>query len=183
MIKNIFKSEFSRILLSFASSQVIGNILRMIAGFLTVRMVTPDVFGYFSGKGIFLGYLSLASVGILNGLNRDLPFEQGRSNFDKVHELAGLGFWVSLFIGIPSTLVLMGMGVNAFINSTIDDALLYFTYASSAFFLLLNKFYLPILYRTNKDFTKLSTITIYTAIINIVSLIFNWVYGKMSCGA
>ena len=173
-IKGLFVSDFSKILLSYASSQVAGNILKMIAGFLTVRLIAPDIYGYFSGKGIFLGYLSLAHIGILNGLNRELPVEQGRGNIGQVKELASVGYWVSLFIGIPSSILLIVLGVISFIHEDVQESMIYFTYATSAFFLLLNKFYLPILYRTNQDFTKLTKITIYTAVINIATVFFVW---------
>jgi O-antigen/teichoic acid export membrane protein len=173
-VKNLFSSDFSKILLSYASSQVVGNILRMIAGFLTVRLVAPEVFGTFSGKGIFLGYLSLAHIGVLNGLNRELPVEQGRGNIEKVKELAGVGYWVSMLIGIPSALFLIALGFNSLFQSDTQEAIIYFTYATSAFLLLLTKFYLPVLYRTNQDFTLLTKITIYTSIINILSVAFVW---------
>ncbi len=167
-------NDFAKILVKYASSQVLGNLLRMIAGFLTVRLIAPDIYGNFTGKGIFIGYLSLAHLGILNGLNRELPVENGRGNINKVKELASVGFWVSLLIGIPSSITLVVLGIIFFFNNDIQGAILYFTYATSAFFLLLNKFYLPVLYRTNQDFTKLTKITIYTSIINIITVVFVW---------
>jgi len=47
--------EFGKVLMRFASSQLLSNFLRMLAGFIVVRMVAPETYGQFAGIGVFLG--------------------------------------------------------------------------------------------------------------------------------
>ncbi|WP_183876025.1 oligosaccharide flippase family protein [Pedobacter sp. AK017] len=170
-IKEAIGSEFGRVLLGFASSQLIGNLLKMIAGFIIVKLVSPDIYGRFTGHGIFLGYLSLVHFGVLNGLNRELPVEQGRGNSTKVKDLASVSLWLCNVISIPASIVLFVLSIYGFYKADLNASMLNFTYAFAAFFIMYNKFYLPILYRSNRDFSKLTKITLYSSTINIVSVI------------
>src|SRR6186713_1420148 len=113
---SVKEKGFTKILIGYASSQLSGNILKMIAGFFTVKLIAPDIYGYFNGQGIFLGYLTLAHFGVMNGLNRELPIEQGRNNIDRVQNLADIGFFVSLVIGSISCSVLFFLAFRALIN-------------------------------------------------------------------
>ena len=45
---------------------------------MVVRLIDPESFGYFSGIGIYTGYILLGNGGIINGLGRELPYELGR---------------------------------------------------------------------------------------------------------
>jgi O-antigen/teichoic acid export membrane protein len=167
--------NFAKILLAYASSQLFGNLLQLAAGLLIVHWIIPEIYGKFSGAGIFLGYLSLLHLGVLNGLNRELPVEHGRKNFDIVKHLSAVAYWVVLFIGLPSALVLSGLALHAVFTGHIEFAWVYLAYATSAFFLLLNKFYLHVLYRTNNDFEKLTKITIVLSIASIITVLLIWV--------
>ena len=71
---------FGNVLVKFASAQVISNFLRLISGFLVVRLLEPSIYGLYTGVGVYLGYILLGQGGIINGLGRELPFELGKGN-------------------------------------------------------------------------------------------------------
>ena len=163
--------------MKFAGSQVLYNGLRMIAGFLVVRMIIPEIHGAFSGVSVFMGYILLGHIGILNGLGRDIPYELGKKNKELVDKLAALGLWISYLIGILAACIFGFFLIRKGINGTEQDILIYATFTVISFFYLITKAYLPVLFRTNNEFNKLSKINIALALINIASVALVWQFG------
>ncbi len=173
-IRKIISGDFAKIFLGYATSQLFGNLLQLVAGLLTVHWITPDMYGQFSGAAIFLGYLSFVHCGILSGLNRELPVEHGRKDFEKINQLSAVAYWVVLCVGLPAAFVLIAFAIHAGFMGNIEFVWVYLAYSTSAFFLLLNKFYLPVLYRTNNDFEKLTKITIINSMVSIITVLLIW---------
>lgn len=164
--------DFGKVLVKFASAQVIYNVLRLIAGFLVVRIIAPEIYGLFSGVGIFLGYIMLGHIGTINGLGRELPYQLGKGNDELVKDYANTGYWISLFIGSIAFLLFSFLAIKSYNNQAdFNLILVYATYAIIGFFHIMNNAYLPVLYRTNSDFDKLSKINITSAFINIITVV------------
>jgi len=149
----------------------------MVAGFLVVRMIAPEIFGAFSGVSIFLGYVLLGHFGIINGLGRDIPYELGKKNSKLVSQLAGLGLWISYFIGVIAFLVFSVFLLDKIKYGSEQDILIYTTFTAISFFYVLTKAYLPVLFRTNNEFDKLSKIYVTLACINIASVLLVWKFS------
>ena len=79
-------------ILFLVSSLVGGNVvsmaLRMVGGILQARCVLPAVLGMFNSIGLALGYAPFLQLGILNGINRELPYFIGKGDRQRVNELA-----------------------------------------------------------------------------------------------
>ena len=75
-------NSFYRVLVRFASSQMIATALRLISGLLIIRLIEPELYGQFTGVGVYLGFLLIGQGGIINGLSRELPYELGRGNIE-----------------------------------------------------------------------------------------------------
>ncbi len=168
---------FGKVLIKFTGSQVLYNGLRMVAGFLVVRMIAPEIYGAFSGVGVFLGYVLLGHFGIINGLGRDIPFELGKNNQLLVKRLASLGLWVSYLVGAIASFIFLLALLYQVLYGTQSDVIVYASYTIISFFYLLNKQFLPVLFRTNNEFDTLSKINIGMAFVNIASVSLVWGYG------
>lgn len=172
MLKRLNLGDFGKVLVKFASAQVIYNVLRLIAGFLVVRIIAPEIYGLFSGVGVFLGYVMMGHIGTLNGLGRELPFQLGKGNDKLVNDYANTGYWISIFIGFIAFLLFSFLAIKSyFYMHDFNLMLVYATYAIIAFFHITNNAYLPVLYRTNSDFELLSKINIISAIVNIITVL------------
>jgi O-antigen/teichoic acid export membrane protein len=169
--------EFGKVLVRFASSQLLSNFLRMVAGFVVVRMVEPSTYGQFAGVGVFLGYILLGHGGILNGISRELPYELGRGNKEYAVQLANSANFITFVIGIIASTLFLGFGIYHLFTGDTVTGTIFISYALPAFLYLYNKQYLPSLYRTNKDFDSLSRQNILTGIGNVLSVIFVYQWG------
>jgi O-antigen/teichoic acid export membrane protein len=97
--------EFGRVLIRFSSSQLIFNALTLVSGFLVVKLVDPKTYGSFAGYQVYLGYILLMHGGILNGLNRELPYLLGKGDNKYSEELVASANLLTLVIGIISSFV------------------------------------------------------------------------------
>jgi O-antigen/teichoic acid export membrane protein len=175
-------SSFGKTLLRYASAQVISNILKLVSGFLIVKFIDPELYGKFTGVGIYLGYILLGHGGIINGLGRELPFELGRGNDNNARAMASSAFLMSLIISLISFAVFSGIGIARLIKHDFMSGLIFLSYSISGGLYLLNQQYLPTLYRTNADFNSLSNQNILKGIGNLFTVVIVWslgLYGLM----
>jgi len=160
VISNIRIGGFGKLLIGFAGSQLVVKLITMVSGFLVVKLLLPEEYGYFTGIGIFLGYLPLAHLGILSGMRRELPYSFGKGDNDKVQDYADAGLSISILIGIIAGLVLVILAIKNLLLSDFKSGIVYGTYSLAAFLFILNRHYFPSLYRTTSDFKKLANLNL-----------------------
>src|SRR5688500_13009814 len=177
MFKKDGLGDFGKVLIHYASSQIVSNLLRMISGFLVVHFVEPEGFGFFTGIGVFAGYILFGHGGIINGLGRELPFELGRGNEEHAKELASSVYVLSVYISAIAAIIFLGFSIYYFTQGDLVHAITFLSYTIIGFLTLFTKQFLPVMYRTNKDFKSLSKQNIRTGIGNLVSIVFVWAFG------
>ncbi len=161
----------------YASAQIVSNLLRMLSGLLVVRLVEPEMYGTFSGVGVYMGYILLGHGGIINGLSRELPYTLGQGKDDEAQQMASSVFFISTIISLLSAIIFLLIG---FWNLYQGNSLLgwvFVGYTIIAGLHLMNSQFLPVLYRTNKDFDSLSKQNINFGLGNLISVGLVWLFG------
>jgi O-antigen/teichoic acid export membrane protein len=176
-IKNAKVGEFGKVLIRFASSQLISNALTLISGFLIIRIVDPETYGLYSGYQIYLGYVILMHGGVLNGLNRELPYLLGKGEDNKGKDLADSANLLTLLISILASLFFFILTIINLVNKQYTVSIILFSYTIISFFYLYNSLFLPFLYKTNKDFNSLSKQRIKTGMANMITVLVVWKFG------
>jgi O-antigen/teichoic acid export membrane protein len=185
MLNQFRFGDFGKVLIRFASAQVVTNFLSLIAGFVVVLLLEPSLYGQFTGVGVYLGYISLGHGGIINGLNRELPYELGRNNDAYAREMASSVYVLSSLISGLVALVFLVFSLIRFSSGDYLTGFIYLAYVVIGGIYMMTKQFLPTLYRTNKDFDSLSKQNIYVGIGNILSVVlvyFFHMYGLMARG-
>lgn len=177
MNKKFKVGEFGQVLMRFASAQVIFNFLRLISGFIVVRLIAPESYGQFTGVGVFLGYFLLGHGGVLNGISREIPYEFGRKNEEYGKSLANSAFVFTIFLSLLTACVFLGIGVYQFYIGRKLISLIYLSYSVIGGLRLLNTQFLPRLYFKNKDFNKLSIQNVKIGIGMLLTVIFVYFFG------
>ena len=146
--------------LYLVSSLVGGNsvslVLRLIGGVLQAKCVLPAVLGTFNSIGLVLGYVPFLQLGILNGINRELPYFIGKGDRHRVNELAAAAQAWAIVVGGAVAVVLFGVGCWQLVCGEFQLAVGWYTYAVLAFLLFYNTNYLQMTYRTGHDFARLA---------------------------
>ena len=173
-IKKIDKHSTSSMIIYLGSSQMISNVLRIINGILVARFMLPEMLGTFNGFGIILSYLPILQLGVMNGLNRELPYCFGKGEIDKAKGYASVAQFWELSLSILAFLILAFFAVYYLFQSKYIYAAGFFTYALSSIHHYYGLNYLQILFRTNRDFNNLSNITLIVSIASLVSVLLVW---------
>jgi O-antigen/teichoic acid export membrane protein len=177
MNKKLKVSEFGQVLIRFGSAQMVSNFLRMLSGFLVVHSLEPELYGQFTGIGVYLGYILLGHGGIINGLSRELPYELGRKNDVYAKELASSVFFLSIIISLLAALIFLGFSIKHFFLENYLTGLIYLAYVFIGGLQLLNNQFLPTLYLTNNAFDSLSRQNILSSLGNLITVLFVWFFG------
>jgi O-antigen/teichoic acid export membrane protein len=171
------KDSTNRMILLLSSSNVVSNLLTIIAGFLVARWVLPEDLGSFNAFTIVSGYIVLAQLGIPSALGRELPFRLGQGNKNEAYEYASTAqYWQKLLgvlvlvLGAASCIVAYLLGNGKFAAGSLTLGVI------SWQVLYVNK-YLKVLYRTNRDFNWLSLIKVINALFAFGSIVFVWKFG------
>ena len=149
----------------------------MLSGFLVVRFVEPEMYGTFSGVGVYMGYILLGHGGIINGLSRELPYALGQGNDIEAKKMASSVFFLSIIISFIAAFLFLFFGLYYLYqgNSILGWVFVSYTFISG--FHLMNAQFLPVLYRTNKDFDSLSKQNIRFGLGNLLSVALVWAMG------
>ena len=135
-------------------------VLRMVGGCVQARLVAPAVLGLFSGIGLVMGYVPFLQLGILHGLNRELPYYVGRGEYDRVKQLAAAAQALALVISGIAAAAFLGVGGWYLLRGEMWMAAGWASNAVSVFILFYSTNYLQFTYRTGHDFARLAMVLV-----------------------
>lgn len=161
----------------FAGGNLISTALRLVGGVLTSRAVDPSVLGLFNGIGLVLGYAPFLEGGVLNGLNRELPFFAGKGDFETTRSLAASAqAWV-LLVSTVAAIALLAVSGWHLVHGRYEIALGWAAFIMPVFGVFFGQRYLQILYRTHSEFGRISVINVTVASAGVVLVSIVWWLG------
>ena len=146
----------------------------MISGFLVYRWIDPYYIGIWQVMMLVQTYSAFLRLGILNGMNRELPFYMGKGDLQQAYKCAETAQYYSLAnIVIFAALALPAL----FVIKLKTDW--YFPVISIGVVICLNFYntYLAGTFRANADFEKLSYIQFIDSAFRLISLVLVFLYG------
>jgi len=156
---------------SLAGGNLVAMALRMVGGVLIGRLVAPATLGLFTGIGLVLGYAPALQLGVLNGLNRELPFFVGKGDLQRVKELASAAQAWALVVGGAVCLALIGVAGWQLAHNEMWKAAGWFTNGILALFLFYSTYYLQMTYRSAHDFARLAFANVVETSVGLVLLV------------
>jgi O-antigen/teichoic acid export membrane protein len=157
---------------SLAGGNLVAMAMRLAGGILLGRLVAPGTLGLFAGIGLVLGYTSIAQMGVLNGVNRELPYHIGRGDASRAHELAAAGQAWALAAGGVVSVCLLAVAAWQLALGDLQQAAGWATNAILAMFSFYgNNGYLSITFRTSSEFVRLARVNVVEAATSLVALI------------
>ncbi|MFZ5516788.1 MAG: lipopolysaccharide biosynthesis protein [Candidatus Zhuqueibacterota bacterium] len=158
----------------FSISSIILNFSNLISGFLVYKWIDPYFMGIWQSMVLLQTYSSFARFGVINGMNRELPFSLGQGDVEKSRKYAETALYYNLLNTIIFTIVF----ISAFSFFKIrDDWYLPLLTIATIILVAFYDSYLLGTFRANADFDKLSIIQFINAFIKLVSLVFVFFYG------
>lgn len=171
MNKSLFRQHKTPLL--YINATMFSYAITMLTSFVTYRYITPEYLGIWATFTTFSTIATFLRLGIVNGMNRELPYYLGKGDQQVAYNFAETTLFYTLF----TVLILLVTGIIAL--STWNFAqygILSSSYRNAAivFFLSITiepyKSYVSGTFRTNNSFDQLSKIQIICAIAKIPTL-------------
>jgi O-antigen/teichoic acid export membrane protein len=158
----------------FSSSSVILNLASLAAGFLVYRWLDPYYMGIWQTMMLVQTYCSFLTLGVANGMNRELPYVLGRGEVERGRRMAATTQAFSLWIGVLS---LAGFAVAFWLVP--DDPDWRMSIAALGLVVPLSFYsqYLQGTFRANADFDRLSVIQYLDAVLRVGSVALVYFFG------
>jgi O-antigen/teichoic acid export membrane protein len=154
-------------------------LLRLGGSVLQARCVAPSTLGLFNGIGLVIGYTPLFHLGILDGLNRELPRYVGKGDQQHAKDLAAAAQAWAIAVGTILGVALLMVAGWQLAHGKFMLAFGWLTNAITAF-LYLYTGYLQMTYRTSQDFARLALVGVLgnaVALVLVVLVAFLNFYG------
>ena len=84
--KNIVISFFSEYVL-FIVSTIIYQGARFVSSIIAAKILGPSTFGIWNILSLVITYGSVVHLGVINAMNREVPFYQGKGDFHKIDDI------------------------------------------------------------------------------------------------
>ena len=171
------RNLFNKTSVKFGASATVLNIVLMISNVLVIYWIEPELMGLWNSFMIFISYIYILQLGIINGLARDLPFFLGARKKNLAEKITSTSLFVVKICTILSFIFSLIIIVYFYFNFS-----LIFFYTTLVFGILstiqfYNNFLLST-YRSNEAFDRLTRVYLIQTILVILTIIFVplWMY-------
>lgn len=144
--------------LKYFSSNILSVPVSLVTGFINFRNIDPMFMGMWATVTIFEVYSTFLRLGVVNGMNRELPFALGQGDEEKAVKYAATTQFFSIFNG----LILLLIAPIIIKSIHLDES--YFTCVTVVLIKACLSFYTTYLqgtFRSDDQFGKLANITIW----------------------
>jgi O-antigen/teichoic acid export membrane protein len=149
------------------------SLISMVSSILVARWIIPSDMGVWNAAVLVTLYSPMLQLGVINGLNRELPYLIGAGERDRALRMAEAAYaWSCLLIGVS----LLCGGLVAAWFWTQGQPVRCFTSIAIAVMIVCfwPTFYLTVTYRTNAEFGRLATNTVVVALIGAALVLLVW---------
>ncbi|WP_299519972.1 hypothetical protein [Winogradskyella sp.] len=162
----------------YVASGLVMTFASLITGFIVLSWISPEDIGRWQSFTVFIGYVQLLTLGISQGINRELPYWLGKEHVDiAIAKLKTAGAFISklvLWLYIVLTLLTLLLFKLEVLRK--EGAFMLMFAGSIAFFNILRTF-LGATYRTSNEFKKLTYIQLVISGLYILFIPLIYFYG------
>ena len=154
----------------YSGGSIVKALAQMVVGFVVAKFVTPADFGLWSTINLALTYSLFLQSGLINGLNRELPYLFGKGEDEEALAMAGT---VQTFT-FGSAIVVILCGIPFMIFAPFENNKMIYGVLAILVMIILNYYqsYLFSTFRSKDSFLQLSKIQFIHAFVNVITLLF-----------
>ena len=164
MLKQIFH---------FSSAVLLASFISMFQGILVLKLVDPSVYGIWASIMLIYEYGMYFHLGLINGMERSIPFFRGMDDEDRANRIAGVCKSNLLILVCLGTLVTLAVVLVLGRGWRPDVQLGVFMVSLSALFYLGTQFYMALL-KVNQKFRKAGLIQLVISLGMLACLVLIW---------
>ena len=107
--------SISRTIISYTSATIFCRIVAVVQSLVVIRWMEPADLGMWLGLQLITIYGAHAHFGVLNAVNRQLPYHRGRNEFEqaeRIENVARGSLFVVMVTGLAAAVLMTGSGVG-----------------------------------------------------------------------
>lgn len=93
--------------INYSTATLLKTAGTILAGIIVIKFVKPEEIGLWNSLMIISSYTPFLRLGIMKGLNRELPFLLGANRRDEAEKLAASAKWYALFLTYISLVLII----------------------------------------------------------------------------
>lgn len=162
-----------RVLLIFSSANILTQIIIILSEFVILRLIDPDKIGLWQALLLIQGYAVISRFGILNAFNREYPFFVGLGDKKNAQDILSTTAFFIFINAIVALFLIISIGITVK-----TDFLWRIAIIVAAFQFLIESIvnFYESLYRSNRQFTKISKIKLAIIPVVIATLLLPYNY-------
>lgn len=155
----------------YTASMVLAQLALFVGGFAIARFLGPTHYGLWNGLQLILLYASYSQLGMVNALNRELPFRRGKGEPAQAERVRSTTLGVVLVTAlVASAAILAYSTIATFRHSPLVILGLRFV----GLLVILQQIYTysEICFRTNHEFGVVSKLRLYRTVLDVSLAVF-----------
>ena len=161
------KNKIIKSTLFYSTSTFFARIFGLLRSIIVARFLGPRLYGIWNALSIILEYNRYSSLGVLNAMNREVPFFRGKSDHAKVEQLRRTGFTMACIPSFVVGLVFVLISIFMEGRAEIEWIMALRTIAFIVFARQLYEFF-TLLLRSDNRFLYLSRIQILFSAVDLI---------------
>ncbi len=172
----LHRGSIIRSVSALASSNMLATVLRLVGGVLLAKLLAKQELGAINAVALILVYGAFLQGGVVQGINRELPYLLGKGDRKRAKDLAASAFAWVLLCGMVGALVAGGIAVYEMVAGDWRFAKAWGVHAV-LLLLLFPRRYLEATFRTGAEFVRLGIVRLIAAVTGFVLLALVWWIG------
>lgn len=156
-------------IIAFTAANMVGLLLTTVSSLWAANLAGPRLMGIYNTLQLLVNYAPILTFGIINGLNRELPYMLGMGETESANRMAASSHFSCLAVACGSGLTLAFGGFVGVLAGNLEWGLGLLCFAILVPFSLIRNF-VEVTYRTGQDFIWLSWVKMFTGIIAVATV-------------
>jgi O-antigen/teichoic acid export membrane protein len=156
-------------ILIFTCANVFGLLLTTISSLWMANIAGPRLMGVYNALQLLVSYSPILTLGILNGLNRELPYMIGKGEDESAYRMASTAHFSCMVDSYAIGIVLAICGLIELFRGIYEWGIGLICFAFLVPIALIRTF-VEVTYRTGQDFVWLSWVKMFSSIIALVTV-------------
>jgi O-antigen/teichoic acid export membrane protein len=162
---------------ALAGGNLLNSVFRMIGGVLQARCTDNVTLGTFTNITLALNWCSYLQLGIVNGVNRELPYFFGKGDNRRAADLAATARTWTVSMGVLVGCAFAARAAWFALHGEYQLAIGWLAHSIMAVLTFYSTMYLMATYRTAQDFARLSVANVAQSAAGIVFVVFVYWFG------
>lgn len=183
--KKFFSNDIIKNILSMGAATLVSAALAFIVGIVTRNMLGPEQYGYWLTVSLLFTMIPLFQLGIINAMNREVPFYKARNDLQRVREIKNLALSFTFTLPLIIVLILFFISLFSFFTDIPIEYKTGLLFSSILAMLMFLTSYVEMFYKSEQDFknaSKLIGIKSITQSLLTVIFVYLWGYHGLFIG-